>query len=159
VDGGEPSRVANGAWRRTVTSGKPQGAPEGALDRQVDFVTTQAETGQDKVDQVRSVRDLRSDGNNKKWAPWDRPIDDRSPWPVACNVAQHAFLYSGGTMTDLGTFRRINGYGTGINASGQVMGYAATSGNAAEHAFLYSNGTMADLGTLGGTDASTATAR
>ena len=41
----------------------------------------------------------------------------------------------------------------GINASGQVVGYAQTStddiyGRTAQHAFLYSNGTMQDLGAL-----------
>jgi probable HAF family extracellular repeat protein len=39
----------------------------------------------------------------------------------------------------------------GINASGQVAGYATTAGNRAYHAVLWSNGTMTDLGTLGGT--------
>ena len=60
----------------------------------------------------------------------------------------HAFLYSNGTMADLGT---LPGYPTvaayGINASGQVVGTSWTSsGN--EHAFLYSNGTMVDLNNM-----------
>lgn len=38
----------------------------------------------------------------------------------------------------------------GINASGQVTGYAFLSGNTVSHAFVYSNGSMHDLGTLSG---------
>jgi probable HAF family extracellular repeat protein len=53
-------------------------------------------------------------------------------------------------MTDLGTLPGdSSSYATGINASGQVVGYSGTAGGA-QHAFLYSNGMMTDLGTLGG---------
>jgi probable HAF family extracellular repeat protein len=63
----------------------------------------------------------------------------------------HAFLYSGGTMTDLGTFPgsswEATSYASAINASGQVVG---SCGFGIQHAFLYSSGTMTDLGTLPG---------
>ena len=59
----------------------------------------------------------------------------------------HAFLYSMGTMTDLGTLGGTNSAAGGINASGQVVGDAFTA-RSAYHAFLYSGGTMADMGTL-----------
>ena len=54
-------------------------------------------------------------------------------------------------LTDLGTLGG-NSYATGINASGQVVGYFYTGGgsNGNYHAFLRSNGVMEDLGTLGG---------
>lgn len=65
------------------------------------------------------------------------------------NGAQHAFLYSGGTMHDIGLLSGNSAYAFGINNSGQIVGYAATSGGAT-HAFLYSGGTMHDLGTFGG---------
>jgi len=68
------------------------------------------------------------------------------------NSAQHAFLYSGGSMQDLGTLGGIASYGYGINASGQVTGAAYTTSNTIQHAFLYSGGSMRDLGTLGGTN-------
>lgn len=69
---------------------------------------------------------------------------------------QNAFLYSGGSMTDLGTLppctiagQTCNGsQGYGINNSGQVVGFSYTTPNF--HAFLYSGGSMTDLGTLGG---------
>ena len=47
----------------------------------------------------------------------------------------HAFLYSGGIMTDLG-----GNVGYGINNAGQVTGFTGS------HAFLYSGGIMTDLG-------------
>jgi probable HAF family extracellular repeat protein len=67
------------------------------------------------------------------------------------NAAQHAFLYSNGSMSDLGTLGVTYSFGNAINNVGQVTGYATTTGNAASRAFLYSNGSMNDLGTLGGT--------
>jgi probable HAF family extracellular repeat protein len=63
---------------------------------------------------------------------------------------EHAFLYSGGVMTDLGTLP--GGYyssGFGINNNGQVVGDAQVAGGN-YHGFLYSSGTMTDLGTLPG---------
>jgi probable HAF family extracellular repeat protein len=64
---------------------------------------------------------------------------------------QHAFLYTNGAMTDLGTLGGTSSAAHGINASGQVVGEATTTPmQFLYHAFLYSNGTMTDLGTLGG---------
>jgi probable HAF family extracellular repeat protein len=70
------------------------------------------------------------------------------------NVGQHAYLYTGtpgvdGAMADLAGG---NSGGSGVNASGQVVGYSAHGSN---HAFLYTgtpgiNGVIHDLGTLGG---------
>ncbi len=68
--------------------------------------------------------------------------------------AQHAFLYSNGTMQDLGTFGGTDSGGLGINSAGQVTGFASLAGDAGAHAFLYSDGTMHDLGTLGGNGSS-----
>ena len=53
-------------------------------------------------------------------------------------------------MTDLGTLGGTYSQAYGINASGQVVGYADTS-NSQAHAFLCGSGVMNDLGTLGGT--------
>jgi probable HAF family extracellular repeat protein len=66
----------------------------------------------------------------------------------------HAFVYSGGSMRDLGTLGGARSSGTGINASGQVAGFASLNElpypQAAQHAFLYSDGVLRDLGTLSG---------
>ncbi|TMH64709.1 MAG: hypothetical protein E6H48_16395 [Betaproteobacteria bacterium] len=67
------------------------------------------------------------------------------------NLNQHAFLYSGANMLDLGVLPG-GAYSSawGINAGGVVVGAATPAGTSATHAFLYSSGTMTDLGTLGG---------
>jgi len=73
---------------------------------------------------------------------------------VPGNATQHAFLYSGGRMIDLGTLSgRSISCAYGINDSGQVVGSSYSVSNGAvvhDHAFLYSGSALVDLGTLGG---------
>lgn len=64
----------------------------------------------------------------------------------------HAFLYSGGTMRDLGTFGGLTSEAYGINNNGQVVGCAYLANDNTYHAFLYNGVTKNDLGTLGGTN-------
>ncbi len=66
---------------------------------------------------------------------------------------EHAFIYSNGQMTDLGSFGGSGSAGFGINNAGQVVGSASTP-SGFSHAFVYSNGQMKDLGTLPGYDIS-----
>jgi probable HAF family extracellular repeat protein len=61
--------------------------------------------------------------------------------------AQHAFLYTNGTMQDLGTFGGAQSAAVAINNLGQVVGEADTSSGTSAP-FLYSNGTMQDLNSL-----------
>jgi probable HAF family extracellular repeat protein len=68
----------------------------------------------------------------------------------------HAFLYSNGAMTDLGTLPGgTESFAEGINDPGQVVGHSNIA-NGLYHAFLYSNGAMTDLGTLPGKNQSSA---
>jgi probable HAF family extracellular repeat protein len=57
----------------------------------------------------------------------------------------HAFLYSHGTMTDLGSLGADPSSANAINDLGQVVGFASLPGLHIEHPFLYSNGAMFDL--------------
>jgi probable HAF family extracellular repeat protein len=60
-----------------------------------------------------------------------------------------AFIYSKGTMTDLGFLPGgYQSHANGINSAGDVVGDACTGGDSEPHAFLYRNGTMIDLNGL-----------
>jgi probable HAF family extracellular repeat protein len=63
-------------------------------------------------------------------------------WSIAACSSAHGGDYS---VVDLGTLGGASSQATGINDSGQVVGWAYTSGGI-QHAFLYSAGTMQDLG-------------
>ena len=76
-------------------------------------------------------------------------------YSLTTDQLQHAFLYSDGVMTDLGTFEgAITSIARGINDSGWVVGECSfiNGYDVWERAFLYSNGVMTDLGSLGGRD-------
>ncbi len=65
----------------------------------------------------------------------------------------HAFLYSAGVMTDIGTLGGTFSDARAVNGNGDVAGFSTISGtslSAQTDAFLYLNGHMTDLGTLGG---------
>jgi probable HAF family extracellular repeat protein len=72
--------------------------------------------------------------------------------------AGHAFLYSGGVMTDLGTLSADTySIATALNSSGQVVGTSNywSSGTTTHHAFLWQASTgMTDLGNLGASETS-----
>jgi probable HAF family extracellular repeat protein len=76
--------------------------------------------------------------------------------------ASHGFLFSHGTLKDLGVLGGKTIWGmffsasgaTGINAAGQIVGTSTTNQGTPKsifyHAFLYVNGVMKDLGVLSG---------
>ena len=69
--------------------------------------------------------------------------------------ADHAFVYSDGTLTDLGALSGYpNSEACAINAAGMVVGDSNDPNGGGLHAFLWNNGTMSDLGTFGGSQTS-----
>jgi probable HAF family extracellular repeat protein len=84
------------------------------------------------------------------------PIDIGPGWGVALNergqvigshqVAQggHAFLWSNGTMTDLGTLGGKYSHPTAISDRGQVVGYS-TDRRGLQHGFVWQKGVMTRL--------------
>ncbi len=66
--------------------------------------------------------------------------------------ANHAFLWSNGVMTDLGTLGGNMSLAHAINDQGMVVGEASTA-SGEMHAFIWQNGVMKDLGVAGETSA------
>ena len=67
------------------------------------------------------------------------------------NVNRHAFLYSDGMMTDIGSFGGYSG-ANAINNEGIIVGFSSDRYNGRAHAFLYTNGVMTDLDPFGDSD-------
>jgi probable HAF family extracellular repeat protein len=70
-------------------------------------------------------------------------------WQETSATYTQAFIYSNGTLVNLGTLGGNTSAPFALNNAGQAVGYS-TVVSGSQHAFLYSNGVMADLGTLGG---------
>jgi probable HAF family extracellular repeat protein len=67
------------------------------------------------------------------------------------NANQHATIWDSATgMVDLGTLGGANSYATGINDSGQVVGYSELPGTTITHTFIWTAaGGMVDIGSFG----------
>ncbi|HLK60879.1 MAG TPA: hypothetical protein VKU00_30220 [Chthonomonadaceae bacterium] len=76
----------------------------------------------------------------------------QSPIPGNSLTTERSFLYSNGTITDLGSLggERVDAYA--INNAGQIVGVATIGPDpySDTHAFLYTKGQMTDLGVLTG---------
>jgi probable HAF family extracellular repeat protein len=66
---------------------------------------------------------------------------------VAGSGDRHAFYYSAGVMTDLGTLGGSESQADGINAGGLTVGWSRTA-SGARHAVLWDSGRMVDLNSL-----------
>lgn len=67
------------------------------------------------------------------------------------NGAQHATLWNGEKVTDLGTLGGTNSDAAAIGDSGQIVGWADTQ-SGAQHAAMWIGTKVTDLGTLSGTN-------
>ena len=72
---------------------------------------------------------------------------------AAGSGSNYAFIWSNGTMTNLGTLGGSSSSANAISADGSAVAGYATTTNGINHAFRWTSGTgMVDLGTLGGTN-------
>ena len=68
---------------------------------------------------------------------------------TSASYPSHAFLYSGGTMADLGTLGGQSSFATGVNDYGVVIGASYLPGDVYGHAFVYyGSGAIEDLNSL-----------
>ena len=73
---------------------------------------------------------------------------------IAGNAATHAFVYTGGTMIDIGTLGGADSAALFVSSDGSaVVGWSDTLGNLSQNAFIYTGGAMIDMGNLGGYNA------
>jgi probable HAF family extracellular repeat protein len=70
---------------------------------------------------------------------------DYPPQKKCFEPPNHAFLWSNGTMKDLGTLGGNFSEGVAINRSGEIVGWASTKAGAYD-AFLWNGKTMVDIG-------------
>ena len=71
-------------------------------------------------------------------------------WSYVDLFTFHGFLYTHGSLLDLGTLGGSYSVALAVNGNSQVLGYSTLLGDTDVHGFLYARGVMTDLGTLGG---------
>jgi len=88
-----------------------------------------------------TITDLGTLGGTQSAAYAINDLGQVTGWAHTASEATHVFLYSGGKMTDLGTFG-LDPVGEAINNHGVIVGQ---SGNGA---WIWSGGTFQNLNTL-----------
>jgi probable HAF family extracellular repeat protein len=65
-------------------------------------------------------------------------------------VTSHAFSYSNGVMSDLGTLGAptLTGTANGVDEPGKIIGWSNVDSTGTQHGFIIENGVMTDLNTL-----------
>lgn len=113
------------------------------------------------INNLGQVVGIGHDAYGKRAVLWDNGVmanlgrlDASHGYSIAHDINDHgdivgqsessAFLYHGGTITDLGTLGGSYAIAGGINNSGQIVGIASNI-YGVTHAFLFSEGTMEDL--------------
>jgi probable HAF family extracellular repeat protein len=69
---------------------------------------------------------------------------------ASSDVVQHATLWEGGKVTDLGAASGGNSWAYGINDAGQIVGASLPAGDTSQHATIWTNGTPTLLPTPAG---------
>ena len=95
-----------------------------------------------------SITDLGTLGGNYSAATGMNNMGQVVGDSYTSSGAEHAFQYSNGQMTDLGTLQAPYTGGsqaTGINDAGQVIGGSIDTATGTAQGFIYSNGFMTDL--------------
>jgi probable HAF family extracellular repeat protein len=110
-----------------------------------------AQIGREWNNRVLLIRDgKRTDIGNLGSGMFAIAINDAGDvvgWGKLDLKRDHAFLYRGGKLIDLGTLGGDHSFATGVGMNGDVVGRAQTAGGD-YHAFFYQKGVMADLNTL-----------
>jgi probable HAF family extracellular repeat protein len=166
VSGAYRAVLYSGAWTNLGTLGGAESLGSGLnASNQVigSASTTSGEThaflwtpgGTDGVADNPQMKDLGTLGVSASQADGINrfsQVTGYSDVSVAGKVQQHAFLYTGGTMNDIGKLLSglPNSFGYGINASGHVTGTAYNANYSQPHAFFYNGTTAVDIGSLGG---------
>jgi probable HAF family extracellular repeat protein len=93
-------------------------------------------------DSTSGMRDIGSNGVGSG----ARGVNDLGQIVGAANG--HAFLYDGGTLTDLGNLGHGYGGAVAINDAGVIVGGTDARDSWTEHGFVYADGVMTDLNDL-----------
>jgi probable HAF family extracellular repeat protein len=153
------ARTASAALEYTVTDLGPGTATGINAGGQV--IGVSAQTGRSYLDAGAGMIDLGAlpapyaagsypAGINSSGEVVGQAVD--SDYIAQAPLGTRAYLYSNGSMSELGTLGGSTSAAYGINDSGDIVGLATLTGDTAYHAFFESNGIMTDLGTLGGQD-------